>query len=86
MRLLSQLLAVGLLLSLAYASFQLHTRLRLTFLGYEVGRLKLREADLLKMRSVLQMEYTRLTQKESLLELLKAPSGSKPLKPFEAQQ
>lgn len=67
---MSQLLMAGFILSLAYAGFQLHTRLKLTFLGYEVGRLKHREADLLKMRSILQMEYARLTQKEHLLNRL----------------
>ncbi|MDD9950540.1 MAG: hypothetical protein OXT67_03150 [Zetaproteobacteria bacterium] len=67
MRFVYQSLFFALLFSLTYASFQLHARMQLTFLGYAIGQLKLEEADLLKQRSILKMEAARLSQKEALL-------------------
>ena len=52
------------------ALIQSYIRTQTTILGYEVGRLKTQEIELLKKRSLLTMEIAKLTTKESLLSLL----------------
>ena len=50
---------------------QAYIRTQTTILGYEIGRLKNQEIELLKKRSLLTMEVAKLTTKESLLSLLR---------------
>ncbi len=48
------------------AFLRVHMRVQSTLIGYELGRLKAEEAELLEKRSVLQMDLARLTTKGHL--------------------
>ncbi len=64
------LLWIGFFVFFAAALTQAYIRTQTTILGYEIGRLKTKEIELLKKRSLLTMEIAKLTTKESLLSLL----------------
>jgi hypothetical protein len=48
------------------AATRVHMRVHTTLIGYELGRLKNHEAELLEERSFLKMELARLTTKSQL--------------------
>lgn len=68
------LLWIGFFGFFSFALTQSYIRTQTTILGYEVGRLKTQEIELLKKRSLLTMEIAKLTTKESLLSLLQQKS------------
>lgn len=68
------LLWIGFFGFFSLAFTQAYIRTQTTILGYEVGRLKTQEIELLKKRSLLTMEIAKLTTKESLLSLLQQKS------------
>ncbi len=68
------LLWIGFFGFFSLALTQSYIRTQTTILGYEVGRLKTQEIELLKKRSLLTMEIAKLTTKESLLSLLEQKS------------
>jgi|JI7StandDraft_1071085.scaffolds.fasta_scaffold227901_2 regulator of replication initiation timing len=69
-------LLLGFFLCLSAAILQAYIRTETTFLGYEIGKLKTQEIELLKERSLLTMEVAKLTTKENLQRLLQQPSTS----------
>lgn len=48
------------------ALFQIQVANKVTGLGYEIALLKAKEADLLKERGFLQVEFSKLTSRQSL--------------------
>jgi hypothetical protein len=57
---------LGLFVFFALAATRVHMRVHTTLIGYELGRLKNHEAELLEERSFLKMELARLTTKSQL--------------------
>ncbi|MFK7823779.1 MAG: hypothetical protein AB8G05_06470 [Oligoflexales bacterium] len=57
-------------LILIFSFLRIHSRIQITLLGYEIGRMKEREADLIKVRSLLTMELAKITTKEHLQEIV----------------
>ena len=56
-----------LLILIAVLSFlRVYSRVKITLLGYEIGRMREIEEQLLKKRSLLTMEYAKLTTRQSL--------------------
>ena len=53
------------------AFVRVHLRVRTTLIGYEIGKLKTKEAKLLANRSQLRMLHAKLTTKEQLETLAK---------------
>ena len=50
----------------AGAFLRIHMRVQTTLIGYDIGRLKSREATLLEQKSQLQMQLAKLTSKQHL--------------------
>ena len=59
-----------LLIIFTIALFCTHVRVKTILLGYEIGKLKSKESNLLKQRSLLTMELAKLTTKTTLESLL----------------
>ena len=57
-------------LILVFSFLRVHSRIQITLLGYEIGRMKEREADLIKVRSLLTMELAKITTKEHLQQVV----------------
>ena len=57
-------------LILIFSFLRVHSRIQITLLGYEIGRMKEREADLIKVRSLLTMELAKITTKEHLQQIV----------------
>lgn len=55
---------------LLFSFLRVHSRIQITLLGYEIGRMKEREADLIKVRSLLTMELAKITTKHHLQEIV----------------
>lgn len=66
--------------ALILAFFRIHSRIQITLLGYEIGRLKELEEKLLKKRSQLTMELAKITTREHLLALSQKERPSPPPK------
>ncbi len=49
-----------------YAFVRVHHRVQTILLGYEIGKLKEHESQLLKKQSLLNMELAKLTNKQNL--------------------
>lgn len=62
-RLAATLCALGLV---AVAVGRVHLRVHTTMLGYEIGKLKSEEGELLQQRSALKMQLAKLTTKKHL--------------------
>ncbi len=64
------------------ALLRVHLRIQTTLIGYEIGRLKNREAVMLEQRSRLQVDIAKLTNKNHLQTIVDNESGEKhdPLK------
>lgn len=60
------LVVTGLATVFCCAFLRVHMRVQSTLIGYELGRLKAQEAELLEKRSMLQMDLARLTTKGHL--------------------
>ena len=60
-------LLTGFFLLLFTAFGQAYIRIQTTITGYDIGRLKIQEIDLLKKRSLLTMEVEKLTTQKNLL-------------------
>ena len=56
-----------LLVIFSLAGWRVHMRVQTTMIGYELGRLKTTEAELLQERSLLKMELAKLTTKSHLM-------------------
>ena len=54
------------LVIVSLAIFTVHQRITTTLLGYEIGKLKSEEARLLKQKSSLAMELSKITTKDYL--------------------
>lgn len=65
-----------LLFTLAFA--RVHMRVQFTLTGYEIGELKKQEHKLLKRRSDLQMQLSKLTSRRHLEHLAAVKPGMKP--------
>lgn len=65
------LLAFLLLLVCFAAFFRIYSRIKITLLGYEIGRMREIEEQLLKKRSLLTMEYAKVTTRSYLEEKAK---------------
>ncbi|MEZ4742888.1 MAG: hypothetical protein R3B45_10655 [Bdellovibrionota bacterium] len=50
-----------------FAGLRIHIRVQNTIIGYDLGRLKAQEIELLQQRSLLKMELAKLTTKTHLL-------------------
>ncbi len=59
----------GLAVLFLLAAVRVHMRVHTTLVGYELGRLKNHEAELLEERSLLKMELAKLTTKSQLTNL-----------------
>tara|TARA_Y100000991_G_C21859104_1_gene300107 strand:+ start:252 stop:509 length:258 start_codon:yes stop_codon:yes gene_type:complete len=59
------------LFSFALALCSVYIRINTTLLGYEIGKLKAKELSLIRKKSLLTMEYAKITSKENLLKRLK---------------
>ncbi|MDE3270327.1 MAG: hypothetical protein OYH77_08630 [Pseudomonadota bacterium] len=62
-------LLIAFALMYALALTRTHLRNQTTSIGYDIGRLKTQELQLLEERNHLQMQLARLTAKDSLLTL-----------------
>jgi len=74
-----RLTSIGLVLviPLVFASFgRIFVRVQTTSIGYELGRLKTKEGELMEERAQLKMELARSTTKKNLLNLLKQPTDA----------
>jgi len=60
---------IAILLSVASvaAFFRIYSRIKITLLGYEIGRIREMEEQLLKKRSLLTMEYAKITTRDYLM-------------------
>ncbi len=65
---ISLFLILFFLFSIAF--FKIHIKIRTIMIGYEIGRLKNEEVQLLKKRSLLTMSLAQLTTKDSLSALI----------------
>ncbi len=65
-RMTNIVLFMGLLLLFALAFTRVHMRVQLTLTGYRIGELKKSEHVLLKTRSELQMQLSKLTSRKHL--------------------
>lgn len=61
-----------LILSVVVAFLRTHSRIKTTLLGYEIGRMKDQEEQLLKRRSLLMMELAKITTKKNLTKKTRA--------------
>lgn len=68
------LLALLLLLVCLAAFFRIYSRIKITLLGYEIGRMREIEEQLLKKRSLLTMEYAKVTTRSYLEDKAKKAS------------
>lgn len=50
----------------SFAFIRVHLRVQTTLIGYEIGKLKAQEAQLLESRSQLRMVHAKLTTKDHL--------------------
>ena len=57
-------------LILIFSFLRVHSRIQITLLGYEIGRMKEKEAELIKVRSLLTMELAKITTKERLQKIV----------------
>jgi hypothetical protein len=60
------LLFLGFAFVFGLAFMRVYMRVQTTLLGYEIGKLKSKEAELLQERSLLQMSYAKITTKNHL--------------------
>tara|TARA_Y100001970_G_C13487382_1_gene487302 strand:+ start:237 stop:461 length:225 start_codon:yes stop_codon:yes gene_type:complete len=58
-------------LVLVFSLISVHQRINTTIIGYDIGSLKQQEAQLLKKKSLLTMELSKLTTREGLKKSLK---------------
>lgn len=70
------LLFVGFCLLFGLAFVRVHLRVQSTLIGYQLGTLKSKEAQLLEKRSKLSMTYAKITTREHL-ELMASSNDSK---------
>ena len=54
-----------------FSIFSVHQRIKTTMIGYEIGNLKQKEAQLLKRKSRLTMELSKISTREGLEKNLK---------------
>ena len=62
---------------LTISFLRVHSRIQITLLGYEIGRMKEREAELIKTRGLLTMELSKISTKNHLLALISKSHGEK---------
>lgn len=72
----TSILGTVLACSLCLAFARAHLRIQTTLIGYELGKLKTDEGDLLEKRSQLQMELAKLTTKKQLMNMANSKSDS----------
>ena len=64
-------------ITLIFSFLRVHSRIQITLLGYEIGRMKERETDLIKVRSLLTMELAKITTKERLQQIVSSDLQAK---------
>lgn len=72
-----QMLTSFVLILFLLSFFKIFIRLQTTMLGYDIGRLKNKEASLLKQKSYLTMELAKITTKQNLETMLSHAKESK---------
>jgi regulator of replication initiation timing len=73
-------------LAFALAAAKLQVGVQTTLVGYDLGRLKSREASLLEERSLLKMELAKMTTRSSLSALANAKGNdNKAVRSFAAR-
>lgn len=65
------ILYIALISLFSLAFLKIYVKIQTVIVGYEIGRLKEKEFQLLKQRSSLRMSLAQLTTKESLSKMLK---------------